>query len=114
MMNKQVAAFLFYFLKDAALPETFLRSLLKETCDATLVAEIDDFVWDKDTQTITTPHEKKQDHDLKELETATWYKNAFDLKGLGKAAKPATNNAPEALFDLDAKNSVKTIHNCHL
>jgi hypothetical protein len=24
------------------------------------------------------------------------------------------NKAPEALFDPDAKNSVKTIHNCHL
>jgi hypothetical protein len=44
MMNKQVAAFLFYFLKDAAPPKKFLRSLLKETCDATLVAEINDCV----------------------------------------------------------------------
>ena len=78
------------------------------------MTEINDCDWDKDTQIITTPREKKQDHDLEELETATWYKNAFDLKGLGKAAKPATNKAPEALFDLDAKNSVKTIHNCHL
>ncbi len=76
------------------------------------MTEINDCDWDKDTQIITTPREKKQDHDLEELETATWYKNAFDLKGLGKAAKPATNKAPEALFDLDAKNSVKTIHNC--
>ncbi len=85
-MNKQVAAFLFYFLKDVALPEKFLRSLLKKTFDATLVAEIDDCDWDKDTQTITTPCKKNQDHDLKELKTTTWYKNAFDLKGLGKAA----------------------------
>jgi hypothetical protein len=36
------------------------------------------------------------------------------MKGLGKAAKPATNKAPQALFDLAAKKSVKTIHNCHL
>ncbi len=78
------------------------------------MAEIDDCDWDKDTQTITTPCKKKQDHNLKELKTATWYKNAFDLKGLGKVAKPATNKAPEALFDLDAENSVKTIHNPHL
>jgi hypothetical protein len=26
MMNKEVAAFLYYFLKDTALPEKFLRS----------------------------------------------------------------------------------------
>jgi hypothetical protein len=60
MMNKQVTAFLFYFLRNAALPEKFLRSLLKETCDATLVTEIDDCVWDKDTQTITGPTQKNR------------------------------------------------------
>jgi hypothetical protein len=40
MMNKQVAAFLYYFLKDAALSERFLMALLHETCNLTLVAEI--------------------------------------------------------------------------
>ncbi len=42
------------------------------------------------------------------------YKKAFDLKGLGKATKPDTNKAPEALFNIDTKNSIKTIHNHHL
>jgi hypothetical protein len=69
MINKQVAAFLYYFLKDAALPERFLMALLCETCNAMLVAEIQDCDWDQDTQTITTPREKKQDHDAKDLET---------------------------------------------
>ena len=78
-----------------------------------LVAEINDCDWDKNTQTVTTLHKKKQDHNLEELETATRYKNAFNLKGLGKAAKSATKKAPESLFDFDAKNSVKTIHNHH-
>jgi hypothetical protein len=114
MINMQVTAFLYYFLKDAALPKRFLMALLHETCDATLVAEIQECNWEKDTQTITTPHKKNQDHNAKDLETANWYKKAFGLKGLGKAAKPASNKAPEALFNLDAKNSVKTIHNRHL
>ncbi len=42
MMNKQLAAFLYYLLKDAALPVKFIMDLLRATCDATLVAEIKD------------------------------------------------------------------------
>ncbi len=114
MMNKQVAAFLFDFLKDAALPKRFLMALLCETCNAKLVAEIQDCNWDKDMHIITTPYKKSQDHDAEDLETANRYKKAFDLKGFGKAAKPTTNKFPRALFNLDTKNSIKTIHNCHL
>jgi hypothetical protein len=114
MMNKQVAAFLFYFLKDASVPEKFLLDLLNWTCDPTLVKEIPDCVWDSATQTLTTFQEKKEDTDIDDLEAATWYKGAFDLRGLGKAMKPAANKAPEALFDLDAEQSIPTIHNCHL
>jgi hypothetical protein len=55
MMNKQVAVFLYYFLKDAALPVKFIMDLLCATCDATLVTEIKDCDWDSNTQTLTTP-----------------------------------------------------------
>jgi len=55
MMNKQVASFLYYFLKDAALPLKFIMALLQATCDASLVAEIKDCDWDLDTQILTTP-----------------------------------------------------------
>jgi hypothetical protein len=114
MMNKQVAAFLYYFLCDASLPKKFLMELLQETCNATLVAKIHDCNWNTKTQTITTPREKEEDQDIKDLEAAAWYKQAFDLRGLGKSMKPAVTRAPEALFDLDAKQSIKTIHNHHL
>jgi hypothetical protein len=114
MMNKQVAAFLFYFLRDADLPEKFLMDLITETCDPTLVGEISECDWDKDTQLLTTPREKKEDKDIEDLEAASWYKQAFDLRGLGEAMKPAKNKAPEDLFDLDAEQSIKTIHNRHL
>jgi hypothetical protein len=88
--------------------------LLRATCDATLVAEIKDCDWDLDTQTLTTPQEKKEDKGIDVLENAEWYKNAFNLQSLGKTTKPTANKDPEALFDLDANNSVKTIHNWHL
>jgi hypothetical protein len=104
MMNKQVGAFLFYFLPTiAALPKKFVMDLLKATCDATLVAKIADCEWDPDTQTITTPHEKKENEDLEEMENATWWNNAFDLKKIGKKpAKCAADKKPEELIDLDA------------
>jgi hypothetical protein len=105
---------LFYFLKDASVPEKFLLDLLNWTCNPTLVKEIPDCVWDSATQTLTTPQEKKEDADINDLEAATWYKGAFDLRGLGKAMKPAANKAPEALFNLDAEQSITTIHNRHL
>ena len=109
MMNKQVAAFLYYFLKDAALPVKFIMDLLQATCDATLVAEIKDCDWDLDTQTLTTPQEKKEDKGIDELDNAEWFKNTFDLQSLGKATKPMANKDPEALFGLDANNRKQSI-----
>ena len=50
MTNKQVATFLYFFFKDAALPVKFIMDLLQATCDTTLVAEIKDCDWDLDTQ----------------------------------------------------------------
>ena len=116
MMNKQVAAFLYYFLLDASLPEVFIKALLKETCNPMLVKEISDCDWDSDTQTLTTPEEKQQDDALDDLEGASWYKNAFDLQELGiKTLKITADKNPEALFDLDADAlSYATIHNRHL
>jgi hypothetical protein len=114
MMNKQVAAYLYYYLKDAAFPERFITNLLCATCDATLVVEIEECDWDPDTLTLTTPQEKLEDKDLDKLEGVAWYKNAFDLQSLDKSIKTTTSRAPEALFDLDATHSVKTIHNRHL
>jgi hypothetical protein len=79
-----------------------------------LVAKIQDCNWDSDTQTIATPREKKRDQDTKDIEIATGYKQAFDLRGLGKIMKPAATKAPKVLFNLDAENSFKTIYNHHL
>jgi len=117
MMNKQVAAFLFYYLTTiAALPKMFVMELLKATCDAMLVSEIDDCQWDPETLTITTPHKQKEEKDMEELEKASWWNNAFDLKEMGKKnVKRAADKKPEKLFDLDADAlHFATVHNRHL
>jgi hypothetical protein len=116
MMNKHVAGFLFYFLIDASLPVKLVMDLIKATCDPTLVKEIDECDWDPNTQTITTPKEKKDDNKVEELETATWWKNAFDLKDMGvKTANQAANKDPAVLFDLDNDAlSFATVHDRHI
>jgi hypothetical protein len=107
-MNKQVAAFLFYYLLTiAALPKKFVMELLKAACDATLVSEIDDCQWDPEMLSITTPHEQKEEEDMEELKKAFWWNNE-------KNAKCVADKNPE-LFDLDADAlSFATIHNRHL
>ena len=67
MMYKQVAIFLYYFLKDAALPGKFIMDLLRATCDATLFAEIKDCDWDLITQTLTTPKRRRRTRKLMSL-----------------------------------------------
>jgi len=106
VMNNQVTAFLFYYIMTiTALLKKFVMELLKATCNATLVSEIDDCQWDPETLSITTPHEQKEEEDMEELEKASWWNNAFDLKEIGKKnAKCAADKNPEKLFDLDARN----------
>ena len=90
--------------------------LLKATCDATLVAEIDNCEWNPETLTITTPHKQKKEEDMEELKKASWWNNAFNLKEIGKKnAKRAADKNPENLIDLNADAlSFATIHNHHL
>ena len=53
---------------------------------------------------------------MEELEMASWWNNAFDLKEIGKKnTKRAADKNPEKLFDLDADAlSFATVHNRHL
>jgi hypothetical protein len=90
--------------------------LLQTTCGTTLVLEIGDCQWDPETLSITTPHKKKDEDELEELEMASWWNNAFDLKEIGKKNnKRASDKNPEKLFDLDADAlSFSTVHNHHL
>ena len=80
------------------------------------MAEIEDCQWDPETLSITTLHKQKEKEDTEELEKASWWNNAFDLKEIGKKnVKSAADKNPEKLFDLDADAlSFATIHNHHL
>jgi hypothetical protein len=62
-----------------------------------------------------TKKEKAQEKTNLDLENAPWFKNA--LSGLDLESGPGKKQQappPEALFNLDGKRSVKTIHECHI
>ncbi len=85
--------------------------MLKVTCCQTKLAECESCTWDEETGTLTTQKEKAQEKTNLDLENAPWFKDAFS--GLDLESGPGNKQQappPEALFDLDGKRLVKTIH----
>jgi hypothetical protein len=115
MMNKNFPACVGNVLRDQGFDGGFLWELLKVTCCQTKLAECEQCTWDEETGTLMTQKEKVQEKTNLNLENAPWFKDAFsrlDLEsgpGNKQQAPP-----PEALFDLDDKRSVKTIHERHV
>eukprot|EP00984_Skeletonema_dohrnii_P035698 scaffold35794_cov167-Skeletonema_dohrnii-CCMP3373.AAC.1 len=73
MMNKNAAAFLFYYLTTVCtMDEAFVRKLVENTTDADAVAEIDDCDWDVDTLTLVTPQEREVDAQADDLMEQPW------------------------------------------
>jgi hypothetical protein len=113
MMNKNIAAYLNNVFQDRGFATTFIRELVKKSCDSTLFASAHGCTWDPASGVLTTPQEKDLDNAKKDLATASWYKDAFaglDLSAGPKAIRQPPS--PDSMFDMDGK-SVGTIHNKH-
>jgi hypothetical protein len=54
MMNKNLPAFLYYMLLEVDFPEEFVKKLIKESCEASLMVEISLCNQDGKTRTLTT------------------------------------------------------------
>jgi hypothetical protein len=70
MMNKSLTAFVYYVLLESGFPEVFVKKLIKESCKASLVAEISSCKWDGKTRTLTTAADEKHEEGLKAFEGA--------------------------------------------
>ena len=79
MMNTNVAAYLMNYLVDSGLPIVLVKRLLTASVDPILVLDVGNCTWDKETKTLTTPNDDKNDANL-ELEKAAWYTNGFGMK----------------------------------
>ncbi len=113
MMNKNIAAYLINVFQDRGFESSFVRGLVKTSCDTTLFFHADACTWNRETGVLTTPQEKESANAEKDLASASWYRDAFaglDLSGGPKAKKQPP--PPDAMFDIDGR-SMGTIHEKH-
>ena len=77
MINKNPAAFFFYYLRDVAKVDAgFLKVLLEKTMDPTLVKDIDKCKWDAVAKVLTSPQDEENER-MAVIEKAAWYKDEF-------------------------------------
>ena len=74
MMNKNLAAYLTHYLKDAGMDEDFIKRLVKRLIDPQFLHSMNDCTWNKDTQVLSTPEDAAREK-VQEIEAAAWYKN---------------------------------------
>ena len=59
MMNKQLPAYLTFYLEDQGLDNGFIRKLLTRAFFPVLMHKISSYEWDKATKVVTKPGEKE-------------------------------------------------------
>jgi hypothetical protein len=112
MMNKNLPAFLLNVLKEQGLPEEFIDDLLKNSCEAMMLAKMHQCKWDPVNQVLTTEEEVAQMEKTKAFKGAAWFKDEFGLLAQN-SRNQKRYTAPEALFNLDELGLRKTIHDRH-
>ena len=109
-LSKQIAAFTMGHFADQQADQQFTQEFLKTFVDPPLIHEAPQCEWDSETQTLLTPTELADDSAAGNLEEQGWWKDVVrqyeNQKGQGKRAYAA----PQALFDLDGAQSIKTMH----
>jgi hypothetical protein len=109
-LAKQIAAFAWGHFSDQQVDPLFLQNFLKTFVDPQLIHEAPQCKWDSKTQTLLTPTELADNSASGGLEEQGWWKDVVlqyeTQKGQGK--RPYA--VPQALFDLDGAQSVKTTH----
>ena len=110
MMEKNIVAYLTYYLEEVGMDTAFVKELLKESCDPSLFHSAAQCTWDKDKRILITPDDKKKEKE-KALEDAAWYKDKFGefMDSPKKKKGKQTYTDPENLYDLDGTHSVKSI-----
>ena len=61
MMNKNTAAYLYYYLLDMQVDRSFLLALLGKSCCPTLVHAIQECTWDSKERSLLTAREAAED-----------------------------------------------------
>ena len=110
MMNKQLPAYLTFYLDDLGMDKDFIRKLLTRACFPELMHEINSCEWDKETKVLTTSVEKEERENSADIESAAWYRDEVGEHMVdNKKNSKRQYAAAEALYNLDGDQSVKKI-----
>jgi hypothetical protein len=110
LMNRNFPAFCYHYLTGEGLDKKFAKALLKEACCPTLVNQIKECTYDAEKKSIITATQAAEEARLQELENAAWYKDKFGKTLVDNVKKLNTYADAKALYTLDGKCSVKTLH----
>eukprot|EP00956_Cyclotella_meneghiniana_P034609 scaffold106721_cov50-Cyclotella_meneghiniana.AAC.1 len=105
MINKNPAAFFFYYLRDVGkVDPEWLMTLLDKVMDPTLMKEIDKCTWDVKELVLTTPQDVENAKTVS-IEKAAWYKDELGESLFDMAEKEkkefATKEQLEDLYKED-------------
>jgi hypothetical protein len=107
-LNRQMPAYIKHYLLYRGLPRDFVTRLIVASCCPTLVGEINTVRWDERNLELITMEDAEEEARLSAFEKADWFMDLESLQVSSKKKKHFT--APEALFNLDEEQSVKTLH----
>ena len=109
-MNRQMAAYLKFYLVQCGLGVDLVTRLLVASCCPTLVSEINQFEWDEEKQELLSIKEAEDVSKLALFEKADWYFDLAKISVSPQKKKSMEYTAPEALFNWDETQSVNTLH----
>ena len=110
-MNKQLPAYLTFYLNNLGMDKYFIRKLLTRACCTSFMHEVYSCQWDKETKVLTTQGEKYEWGNCADIESAAWYRDEVgDHMVDNKKKSKRQYAAAEALYNLDGVQPVKTIH----
>ena len=75
MMNKQLPAYMTFYLDGIGIDKDFISKLLTRAFCQALMHEINSCQWDKETKVLTTPREKEERENSADIESAAWYRD---------------------------------------
>jgi hypothetical protein len=110
-MNKNVAAYLYFYLQEHNIPEEFLQTILRGSMDPLLCQQINKCKWEVATKKLILPKDREQAA-AKALSEAAWYKDEFGghMADSKKKQQPDDFVDEDFMYDHDAEKSINTIH----
>ena len=102
MMNKQLPAYLTFYLEDQGLDKEFIRKLLTRSWCTALIHKISYFEWNKSTKVLTTSGEIEEQENSADIDSSDCYRyevgnHMVDNKKRDKILYAATDD----LYDLN-------------